>query len=168
MSERSRPGLRNRLAYLNSSISTMRISLEYAAQFYDTYFKNLKHNDDDQLKILKRNLPFLVWDLVLPKTNGSNIIFSTFVYLQGACCTSYWLGWPISVSGFLFLDIGDDYATDTVHEIFVPSTHISGLCGRYNSSKTRFRAHRAVTQWRSRREHTRGAYDNIGMVHAAE
>ena len=63
--------LRNRLASLDSSTSTIEVTPEYASHFYDMYVKNHdgKHMTGDRMKILMLNLPFLLHDLLLPEVN---------------------------------------------------------------------------------------------------
>ena len=63
--------LRNRLASLDSSTSTIEVTPEYASHFYDMYVKNHdgKHMTGDRMKILMLNLPFLLRDLLLPEVN---------------------------------------------------------------------------------------------------
>jgi len=61
--------LRDRLASLDSSTSTIEITNDYAAHFYDMYINNHdgKHMTGDRMKILLLNLPFLLRDLVAPE-----------------------------------------------------------------------------------------------------
>ena len=63
--------LRNRLASLDSSTSTIVVTPEYASHFYDMYVKNHngKHMTGDRMKILMLNLPLLLRDLLLPELN---------------------------------------------------------------------------------------------------
>jgi hypothetical protein len=66
--------LRNQPSSLDSSTSTIEISTEYAAQFFDMYIK--KHDgkhmtgDGDRMKVLMLNLPFLLRDLLEPEVNS--------------------------------------------------------------------------------------------------
>jgi hypothetical protein len=63
--------LRDRLASVDSSTSTIEITNDYAAHFYDMYINKHdgKHTSmtDDRMKILLLNLPFLLRDLVAPE-----------------------------------------------------------------------------------------------------
>ncbi len=61
--------LRDRLASVDSSTSTIEITNYYAAHFYDMYINNHegKHMTGDRMKILSLNLPFLLRDLVAPE-----------------------------------------------------------------------------------------------------
>ena len=61
--------LRDRLASVNSSTSTIEITNDYAAHFYDMYINQHdgKHMTGDRMKILLLNLPFLLRDLVAPE-----------------------------------------------------------------------------------------------------
>jgi hypothetical protein len=54
---------------VDSSTSTIEITNDYAAHFYDMYINNHegKHVTGDRMKILFLNLPFLLRDLVAPK-----------------------------------------------------------------------------------------------------
>ena len=64
--------LRNRLSSLDSSTSTIEISTEYAAHFFDMYIKKHdgKHMTGDSMKVLMLNLPFLLRDLLEPEVNS--------------------------------------------------------------------------------------------------
>ena len=61
--------LRDRLASVDSSTSTIEITNDYAAHFYDMYINEHdgKHMTGDRMKILLLNLPFLLRDLVAPE-----------------------------------------------------------------------------------------------------
>lgn len=61
--------LRDRLASVDSSASTVEITNDYAAHFYDMYINKHdgKHMTGDRMKILLLNLPFLLRDLVAPE-----------------------------------------------------------------------------------------------------
>jgi hypothetical protein len=61
--------LRDRLATVDSSTSTVDITNDYAAHFYDMYINKHdgKHMTGDQIKILLLILPFLLRDLVEPE-----------------------------------------------------------------------------------------------------
>ena len=61
--------LRDRLASVDSSTSTVEITSDYAAHFYDMYINKHdgKHMTGDRMKILLLNLPFLLRDLVAPE-----------------------------------------------------------------------------------------------------
>ena len=63
--------LRNRLASVDLSTSTLEITPDYAAHFYDIYIKQHdgKHMTGDWMKILMLNLPFLLRDLLKPEVN---------------------------------------------------------------------------------------------------
>jgi hypothetical protein len=63
--------LRDRLASVDSSTSTVEITNDYAAHFYDMYINNHdgKHMTGDRMKILLLNLPFLLRDLVAPEVS---------------------------------------------------------------------------------------------------
>ena len=63
--------LRDRLASVDSSTSTIEITNDYAAHFYDMYINNHdgKHMTGDRMKILLLNLPFLLRDLVAPEVS---------------------------------------------------------------------------------------------------
>ena len=54
---------------MDSSTSTIKITDDYAAHFYDMYINehNRKHMTGDRMKILLLNLPFLLRDLVAPE-----------------------------------------------------------------------------------------------------
>jgi hypothetical protein len=56
----------NRLSSLESSTSTIEVSTDYAAHFFDIYVKNHngKHMTGDHMKILMLHLPFLLLDLL--------------------------------------------------------------------------------------------------------
>jgi hypothetical protein len=60
--------LRDRLASVDSSTSTVEITNDYAAHFFDMYVNNHdgKHMTGDHMKILLLNLPFLLQDLIEP------------------------------------------------------------------------------------------------------
>jgi hypothetical protein len=61
--------LRDRLASVDASTSTVEITNDYAAHFYDMYINKHdgKHMTGDRMKILLLNLPFLLRDLVAPE-----------------------------------------------------------------------------------------------------
>jgi hypothetical protein len=61
--------LRDRLASVDSSTSTVEITNDCAAHFYDMYINKHdgKHMTGDRMKILLLNLPFLLRDLVTPE-----------------------------------------------------------------------------------------------------
>ena len=61
--------LQDRLASVDSSTSTIEITDDYAAHFYDMYINKHdgKHMTGDRMKILLLNLPFLLRDLVAPE-----------------------------------------------------------------------------------------------------
>jgi hypothetical protein len=61
--------LRDRLASVDSSTSTVGITNDYAAHFYDMYINKHdgKHMTGDRMKILLLNLAFLLRDLVAPE-----------------------------------------------------------------------------------------------------
>ncbi len=61
--------LRDRLASVDSSTSTVEITNDYAAHFYDMRINKHdgKHMTGDRMKILLLNLPFLLRDLVAPE-----------------------------------------------------------------------------------------------------
>jgi hypothetical protein len=61
--------LRDRLASVDSSTSTIEITNDYAAHFYNMYINNHegKHMTGDRMKILLLSLPFLLRDLVAPE-----------------------------------------------------------------------------------------------------
>ena len=65
--------LRDRLASVDSSTSTVEITNDYAAHFYDMYINKHdgKHMTGDRMKILLLNLPFLLRDLVAPEVRFS-------------------------------------------------------------------------------------------------
>ncbi len=54
---------------MDSSTSTIEITNDYAAHFYDRYINNHdgKHMTGDRMKILLLNLPFFLPDLVAPE-----------------------------------------------------------------------------------------------------
>ena len=58
-------GLRDRLGTVDSSTSTVEITNDYAAHFYDMYINKHdgKHMTGDPMKILLLNLPFLLRDV---------------------------------------------------------------------------------------------------------
>jgi hypothetical protein len=64
--------LRNRLSSVESSTSTIEISTDYAAHFYDMYIKKHdgKHMTGNRMKILILNLPFLLRDLLEPEASS--------------------------------------------------------------------------------------------------
>ena len=76
--------LRNRLSSVDSSTSTIEISTDYAAHFYDMYIKKHdgKHMMGDCMKILMLNLPFLLRDLIEPEASS---------VLPVQSCKDYWL-----------------------------------------------------------------------------
>ncbi len=57
------------MASVDSSTSSIEITNDYAAQFYDMYINNHdgKHMTGDRMKILLLNLPFLLRDLIAPE-----------------------------------------------------------------------------------------------------
>jgi hypothetical protein len=61
--------LRDRLASVDSSTSTVEITNDYAAHFYDMFINKHdgKHMTGDRMKILLLNLPFLLRDLLAPE-----------------------------------------------------------------------------------------------------
>jgi hypothetical protein len=61
--------LRDRLASVDSSTSTVEITNDYAAHFYDMFINKHdgKHMTGDSMKILLLNLPFLLRDLLAPE-----------------------------------------------------------------------------------------------------
>jgi hypothetical protein len=76
--------LRDRLASLDSSTSTIEITDDYAAHFYDMYIRQHdgKHMTGDRMKILLLNMPFLLRDLIAPEVPCSHIITSyTIIYM---------------------------------------------------------------------------------------
>ena len=70
--------LRDRLASLDSSTSTIEVTDDYAAHFYDMYIRQHdgKHMTGDRMKILLLNLPFLLRDLIEPEVHCIHIITS--------------------------------------------------------------------------------------------
>ena len=70
--------LRDRIASLDSSTSTVEVTNDYAAHFYDMYIRQHdgKHMTGDRMKILLLNLPFLLRDLVEPEVPYTHIITS--------------------------------------------------------------------------------------------
>ncbi len=68
--------LRDRLASLDSSKSTIEVTDDYAAHFYDMYIRQHdgKHMTGDRMKILLLNMPFLLRDLIAPEVPYSHII----------------------------------------------------------------------------------------------
>ena len=64
--------LRDRLASVDSSTSTIEITDDYAAHFYDMYINKHdgKHMTGDRMKILLLNLPFLLRDLIAPEVKS--------------------------------------------------------------------------------------------------
>jgi hypothetical protein len=89
------------LASVDSSTSTIEITDDYAAHFYDMYINNHdgKHMTGDRMKILLLNLPFLLRDLVAPEVrfdiipdiipdNVPDIMFDigTVIVFDPTCC----------------------------------------------------------------------------------
>ena len=68
--------LRDRLASLDSSTSTIEVTNDYASHFYDMYIRNHdgKHTTGDRMKILLLNMPFLLRDLIEPEVPYTHII----------------------------------------------------------------------------------------------
>ena len=75
--------LRNRLSSVDSSTSTIEISTDYAAHFYDMYIKKHdgKHMTGHHMKILMLNLPFLLRDLIEPEASSVLPVQSCKAYL---------------------------------------------------------------------------------------
>ena len=76
--------LRDRLASLDSSTSTIEVTDDYAAHFYDMYIRQHdgKHMTGDRMKILLLNMQFLLQDLIAPEVPCSHIITSyTIIYM---------------------------------------------------------------------------------------
>jgi hypothetical protein len=76
--------LRNRLSSVDSSTSTIEISTDYAAHFYDMYIKKHdgKHMTGDRMKILMLNLPFLLRDLLEPEASAQAVYQCWFVLIS--------------------------------------------------------------------------------------
>jgi hypothetical protein len=57
---------------LGSSTSTIEVSTEYAAHFFDMHIKKHdgKHMTGDRMKILMLNSPFLLRDLLEPEASS--------------------------------------------------------------------------------------------------
>ncbi len=72
------------MASLDSSTSTIEVTDDYAAHFYDMYIRQHdgKHMKGDRMKILLLNMPFLLRDLIAPEVPCSHIITSyTIMYM---------------------------------------------------------------------------------------
>ncbi len=75
--------LLDRLTSLDSSTSTIEVTDDYAAHFYDMYIRQHdgKHMTGDRMKILLLNMPFLLRDLVAYiHTIASYVISYTISY----------------------------------------------------------------------------------------
>ncbi len=61
-------GLRDRLSSLDSSISLVEVTSDFAAHFYDIYVQGHtgKHLTVGRIQILLLNLPFVFRDLISP------------------------------------------------------------------------------------------------------
>ena len=88
--------LRDCLASLDSSTSTIEITDDYAAHFYDMYIRQHdgKHMTGDRMKILLLNLLFLLRDLIEPEVHCIYIIASNAI--------------PYTLSYTMMSDIGYD------------------------------------------------------------
>jgi hypothetical protein len=71
--------LRNRLSSVESSTSTIEISTDYAAHFYEKH--DGKHMTGDSMKILMLNLPFLLRDLLEPEASAQAVYQCWFVLI---------------------------------------------------------------------------------------
>ena len=73
--------LRDRLASLDSSTSTIEVTNDYAAHFYDMYIRQHdgKHMTGDRMKILLLNMPFLLRELIAPEVPYTHIIKSYMI-----------------------------------------------------------------------------------------
>ena len=85
--------LQDRLASLDSSTSTIEMTDDYAAHFYDMYINNhdRKHMTGDRMKILLLNLPFLLRDLVAPEVR-----FDIYPYIISDIMYEVPISYPIS------------------------------------------------------------------------
>jgi hypothetical protein len=93
------------VASVDSSTSTMEITDDYSAHFYDMYINNHdgKHMTGDRMKVLLLNLPFLLRDLVAPEVRfdifpdviPDHVTISCLILVQMSypiltrCCTRY-------------------------------------------------------------------------------
>jgi hypothetical protein len=84
-------GLCDRLASLDSSTSTIEVTDDYAAHFYDMYIRQHdgKHMTGDQIKILLLNMPFLLRDLIAPEVSYTLIITLYMIFYTVSYTTSY-------------------------------------------------------------------------------
>ena len=142
--------LRNRLASVGSSTSTIEITSEYAAHFYDMYIKEYdgKHMTGDRMKVLMLNLPFLLRDLLKLEVN-------------------------IKILYDIGTDIGTDVRTDIVYHILV-SDHcffrtlaVGSYQPRNNPSTARSIVREVYCQG-SYGRYCRDACVHVGMAHEVQ
>ncbi len=71
VSKNVKTGFGDHLASLNSSTSTIEVTDDYAAHFYDMYIRqhDVKHMTGDRMKILLLNMPFLLRELIAPEVS---------------------------------------------------------------------------------------------------
>ena len=83
--------LQDRLASLDSSTSTIEVTDDYAAHFYDMYIRQHdgKHMTGDRMKILLLNMPFLLRDLIAPEVPYIYIITSYISYMHSRSTVRY-------------------------------------------------------------------------------
>ena len=81
VSKNVKTGLGDHLASLNSSTSTIEVTDDYAAHFYDMYIRQHdgKHMTGDRMKILLLNMPFLLRELIAPEVPYTHIIKSYMI-----------------------------------------------------------------------------------------
>ena len=78
--------LRDRLSAIDSSTSMIKVTVEYAAHFYDMYIyiyiegHTGKHLSGDRIRILLLNLPFLFRDLIAPKVRNLRMLIQMSMY----------------------------------------------------------------------------------------